>query len=114
MDKAAIKRAYKETKQPMGVYIIKNSKNDKVFIGCAVNLEARFNRHRAELKFGSHRNKELQKIWDSLGESAFEFEILDILDHENKIQADADEELHLLEDMWVQKLEKAGNLVTRL
>lgn len=114
MDKPAIKKAYKQTKQPMGVYRIRNSQNDKVYIGFATDLEARFNRQKSELKFGSHRNRELQKIWNSFGESAFEFEILDVLDHEENTQSSADEELHILTEMWIQKLKKTGNSVVCL
>jgi len=74
-------------------------------------LPARFNRHKAELKFGSHRNSELQEIWNSLGESALEFEILDVLDHEEKTQTNPAEELQVLTEMWIQKLKKAGDSI---
>jgi len=114
MDKSAIKKAYKQTKQPMGVYRIRNSQNDKAYIGFATDLPARFNRHKAELKFGNHRNRELQEIWNSIGESAFEFEILDVLDHEENTPASPDEELHILAEMWIQQLEKAGYSIVRL
>ena len=114
MDKSEMKRAYKQAKRPMGVYRIRNLHNDKVFIGFATDLPARFNRHKAELKFGNHRNRELQEIWNSFGESAFEFEILDVLDHEKNTQASPDEELHVLADMWIQKLKKVGDSVVYL
>jgi group I intron endonuclease len=114
MDKSEIKRAYKQSKRPMGVYRIRNSENDKVYVGFATDLEARFNRHKIELKFGNHRNKELQKLWNSFGESAFEFEILDVLDQEEGTQASPDEELHLLTEMWIQKLKEAGVAIVRL
>ena len=114
MDRSEIKRAYKQTKRPMGVYRIKNSHNDRIFIGFAADLEARFNRHKAELRFGSHRNKELQQMWNALGEPAFEFEILDVLDHEEKTQADPAEELRTLRDMWIQKLKSSGISVVNL
>jgi GIY-YIG catalytic domain-containing protein len=114
MDKSEIKKAYKQAKLPMGVYRIRNSQNDKEFIGFATNLPGRFNRHKAELKFGSHRNRELQEIWNSFGESFFEFEILDVLDHEEDTQTSPDEELHVLAEMWVQKLKKEGNSIVYL
>ena len=114
MNKSAIKKAYKQAKQPMGVYRIGNTRNDKVFIGFATNLQARFNRHHAELSFGSHENRELQEIWNSYGESAIEFEILDELKTEENTSTDNREELRLLAEMWVQKLEKAGDSVILL
>ena len=114
MDKSAIKKAYKLVKQPMGVYRIRISKNERTYIGFATNLQARFNRHKAELTFGNHRNKELQEIWNSFGESAFEFEILDVLDHEEHSQADVKDELQILTELWIQKLEKAEGSVVCL
>ena len=109
-----IKKTYKQAKQPMGVYRIKNSQNDTVFIGFATDLEAKFNRHKAELKFGSHRNKELQTIWNSLGESAFEFEILDVLKRDENDQTDVNEELQILTEMWIQQLKNTGASVVCL
>ena len=114
MDKAEIKRAYKQFKPPMGVYRITNTHNGTVFVGFATDLPARFNRHRAELKFGHHRNKELQEAWNSPGESAIEFEVLDELDHEDDPQTSRDEELRVLAEMWIQKLEEAGDPIVFL
>ena len=110
-----MKKAYKHAKRLMGVYKIRISRNDnKIFIGFATDLPGRFNRHKAELKFGSHRNRELQEIWNSFGEESFEFEILDVLDHGEEPHATPDEELHVLQEMWVQKLEKEGNFIVYL
>ena len=114
MDKSEIKKQYKEAKQPMGVYRIKISKNDKAFIGFATDLQSRFNRHKTELRFGSHRNKELQELWNSFGESAFKFEILDVLDHEEDAQTKVDEELRILAEMWIQKMKQNGEAVVCL
>ena len=114
MDKTEMKRAYKQSKRPMGVYRIRNSQNDKVYIGFATDLEDRFNRHKTELKFGSHRNKELQKMWNLYGESALEFEILDVLDQKEDTQASSDKELHVLTEMWIQKLKKTEDSIVRL
>jgi group I intron endonuclease len=109
-----VKREYKQTKRPMGVYGIRNSRNDKVYIGSGIDLSAKINRHKAELKFGHHRNKELQEAWNSLGESAFEFEVLDVLDHEENPQASPAEELHVLVEMWIRRLEEAGHFIVNL
>ncbi len=114
MDKLEMKKTYKQSKRPMGVYRIRNSQNDIVFLGFATDLPARFNRHRAELKFGNHRNSKLQEIWNSFGESIFEFEILDLLDHEKNNQSSPNEELHVLAEMWVHKLEKEGDSIVYL
>jgi hypothetical protein len=114
MDKSEIKKAYKQSLRPMGVYRIKTLGHDKIFIGLAADLQARFNRHKAELKFGNHRNKALQEIWNASGESSFEFEILDVLDPKEKDQSDHNEELKVLTEMWIQKFQKAGQSVVFL
>ena len=114
MDKAAIKRAYKETKRPMGVFGIRNTQTGKIYLGSGKDLPALFNRHKSELKFGSHRNRELQQAWKDLGEGALSFEVLDRLEPEGAVQSNPDEELKLLLDLWFQKLEAAGEQVVRL
>lgn len=114
MDRSSIKKEFKQARRPMGVYAIINSLDNRMFVGFATDLSSRINRHKAELKFGSHRNRGLQELWNSYGESAFEFEILEVLDHEEKVQASPDEELRVLALMWIQKLEKAGGLIVNL
>jgi len=109
-----MKRAYKQSKPPMGVYRIANRGNDTVFIGYASDLQARFNRHKAELRFGGHRNRELQDMWKAFGESAFTFEILDELEQKEETPANPKEELQVLAKMWVQKLKEAGETVVLL
>jgi hypothetical protein len=114
MDKSIMKKAYKEAKRSMGVYRITATGSDTVYVGFGTDLPAKINRHKAELKFGSHRNRELQEAWNSLGESAIEFGILDVLDHKENSQAHPAEELHVLVEMWIRKLEKAGHSVVSL
>jgi len=45
---------------------------------------------------------------------SFEFDILDELEYDENSTADPVEELHILRDMWIVKLEKEGNLVVTL
>jgi len=106
MDRAAVKKAYKEAKRPMGIYRILNTQNHKAYVGSSVDLPARINRHRAQLKLKSHQNRELQETWNLFGESAFKFEILDVLDHKEDSQANPVEELNVLLQMWISRLEK--------
>ena len=114
MDKSAAKKEYKEAKRPMGVYRIRNTRNHKSYVGFDRDWSARINRHKAELKFGSHRNRELQEEWISFGEASFQFEVLDELDHKETSQTSPIEELQVLAEMWIRKLEKAGDSVVNL
>jgi hypothetical protein len=111
MDKTKAKKDYKQAKRPMGVYRIRNTQTGKSYIGFSTDLQAGMNRHKAELKFGSHRNPELLAEWKSLGESCFQFEVLDELEQDDKAQADPMEELRILSEMWMRKIEEAGEPV---
>jgi hypothetical protein len=111
MDKSTVKKDYKQAKRMMGVYRIWNTRIDKSYVGFSMDLPGRINRHKAELKFGSHRNLKLLGEWNSLGESSFEFEVLDKLDHKEDSQTNPVEELRILTEMWIRKLENAGSVV---
>ena len=104
MDKKALLREYKETARPMGVYQIRNTANGKLFVGTSVNLPAILNRHRAELRAGGHRNRELQKDWAEFGPEAFEFEVLDTLAPREQPGGDPSGDLRALEELWLDKL----------
>jgi len=111
MDRSSLKREYRQAGRPMGVYGITDTVNNTIYIGYGTDVQARLNRHRAELKFGNHRTRKLQEAWNESGEPAFLFEVLDVLDPEKDSEADPGEELRTLAEMWIQKMEKAGNSV---
>ncbi len=108
MDKKALLREYRESPRPMGVYQVRNTANGKVLVGASVNLPAILNRHRAELRAGGHRNRELQKDWAEFGPEAFEFEVLDTLAPPERPDYDASDDLRALEELWLDKLSPFG------
>jgi hypothetical protein len=114
LDRSEAKKNYKQAKRPMGVYRIRNTRNGKSYVGFSMDLPARLSRHKAELKFGSHRNTELLGEWKLLGESCFEFEVLDELEYEENSESNPTEELDILTEIWIRKLEKEGSSVVRL
>ena len=69
-----------------------------------MNLPAILNRAKAELKMGSHRNVVLQEEWHQFGPEMFEFEELELLDPSDDPEYDATEDLHTLEELWLEKL----------
>jgi len=104
--RAELKKAYKETHKPMGVYQIRNDVNGKVFVGVSLNLPGILNRHRFELNMGNHQNKVLQTEWREFGESHFTFDILDELKPRNEeVPHNYREELAVLEALWLDKLQ---------
>ena len=108
MDRKALTREYKESRRPMGVYQVRNSVNGKLLVGASVDLVAILNRHRADLRMGGHRNRELQKEWAEFGAEAFEFEILDTLNPPERPDYDPKEDLKALEALWLDRLSPYG------
>jgi hypothetical protein len=104
MDKKALKREYKETTRPMGVYQIRNTVNGKVLIGTSTDLPSILNRRRGELRAGRHQNSALQKDLTELGADAFEVEILDTLPPSEQPDYDPADDLAALEGLWLEKL----------
>ena len=105
MDRREITKQYKQTIQPMGIYQIKNMRNGKLYIGSAKNLQGKINSHKFQLKNGLHRNKEMQREYNEAGEDGFSFEVLDYLKPKEDLNYDYTEELNLLEEMWLEKLQ---------
>jgi hypothetical protein len=105
MDKKDLKRQYKETVQPMGVYQIRNLTNGKIFLGSSTNLPGKFNSIRLQLQLGTYINKELQSDYTRLGEQRFAFEILDQLEPKEGPSYDYRDDIAVLEQMWREKLQ---------
>jgi group I intron endonuclease len=105
MDRKEIKRKYKQTSPPMGVYQIRNQVNGKIYIGSSKNLTGIFNRYKFQLKNGSHMNSELQKEFSQFGEESFCFEVLDNLKIQDDPLYNYDDDLKTLEELWLEKLQ---------
>jgi GIY-YIG catalytic domain len=67
----------REIPDTSGVYQIRCKRNGKIYIGSAVNLRARWDTHRRDLRRGLHHNLYLQHAWDRCGESDFELVVLE-------------------------------------
>jgi len=89
----------------MGVYQIRNLINGKIFLGSAKNLQAKLNSNKFQLDHGAHMNSELQKDYSELGEKNFAFEIVDYLKPKEEAGYDYTEDLTVLEEMWLEKLQ---------
>ncbi len=106
--KKELKDQYKQMKFPMGVFQIKNTSNNKVFIDNSLDMESKWNRHKMELKFGNHRNKNLQKDWNTYGEENFTFEVLSELKIKEGEIINYNSELNTLQDMVLQELDNTN------
>jgi hypothetical protein len=92
----------------MGVFLIRNILNDKVFLAVGRDLSGTINRHKFQLSTGSHPNKSLQADWDQNGADSFAFEILDQVNPGDDLRWDQQTELESLEQLWLAKLRPFG------
>jgi hypothetical protein len=106
--RAAIKRAYKETPRRAGVFQIKNTVTRKALLGSSTNLHGPLNKHRFMLSIGRHDNKALQDDWNRLGPEAFVFEVLQAIEPSDDPLFSLEDELALLEQIWLEKLHPFG------
>jgi hypothetical protein len=60
------------------------------------------------LSIGSHANPVLQKDWNQFGAGAFTFEVLEVVKPSDDPLFDLDDELTLLEQIWIEKLQPFG------
>ena len=103
-----IHREYKERVKPSGVFQVKNMANGKVLLGSSLNLEGPLNKHRFMLKINGHPNKELQQDWNELGPDQFSFEVLETIQISDNANFNLKDELTLLEEIWLEKLQPFG------
>ena len=89
----------------MGVFQIRNTSMDKVFIDSSTNIPGKINRHRFALNAGLHAAKELQKDWNEFGDRSFEFETLEPVEPRDDPNYNYAADLEVLEDLWLEKLE---------
>lgn len=68
-----------------GIYIIKNTQNNKVYVGSSVNVKNREYKHFWMLSRGVHDNPHLQKSYNKYGKSSFIFEVVEICDESKLI-----------------------------
>lgn len=106
--KKELKEQYKQMKFPAGVFQVRNTTNNKIFVEGSVILDAIWNRHRVQLNFGNHPNEELQKDWKELGESHFKFEIPDTIDPEKEEIKYPGKEVKSLEAIYIEELRPFG------
>lgn len=72
-------------KNTAGVYLLTNAANGRVYVGSAVDLAARWRRHRDELGRRVHHNPALQAAWNAHGAAAFTFTVLEVVAEKTKV-----------------------------
>ena len=85
-----------------GIYAIRNKKNNKQYVGSALNIEARWKRHLLQLKKKNHHSVYLLRAWEKYGPNEFEFVILEEV--QNK------EDIITREQWWIDNSKSKYNM----
>lgn len=79
-----------------GIYCIRNTIDNKVYVGSSCDIENRWKNHIWLLKNGFHHSSHLQNAWNKYDSNSFSFEILEEL-------SDNKEVLISREQYWIDK-----------
>ncbi len=104
-----LKREYKERRKPAGIFQVRNKVNGKVLLGSSLNLEGPLNSHKFMLAIGRHRNEKLQQEWNEYGADQFVFEVLEEVKFKDDPEFNLNDELTLLEEIWLEKIQPFGD-----
>jgi len=101
-DRKAARAAYKQRKAPAGIYAVRFSNSDGVWVGKTADVTKIANRIRFTLDLGTSPRKSLQQAWNHHGAMNFVFEELE------RLGDDVDEISHerLLKDKLAQWRER--------
>lgn len=91
-----------------GIYCIKNTVNNKIYVGKSINIYGRIKQHITQLNHKSKdENYHLIQAWHKYGRNSFTYEVLEYLEFEKYDDNSVDQQLKLLADrelFWIQKL----------
>ncbi len=77
----------------VGIYVIMNCSNLKIYVGQSTNVEDRIAHHKSSLKHNRHENSHLQRAWNKYGASNFKFRVIHVCE---------EDELDALERQYIQ------------
>ncbi|MCS0653463.1 GIY-YIG nuclease family protein [Cytobacillus firmus] len=107
--KRELKQQFKETPIEAGIYQIKNTVNNKIFIGSTNNLKS-LNGVRFSLETNGYMpNRGLQEEWNQFGKEAFEISVLEKLKKKDDPYFKEKEALGKLEEKWLEELQPFGD-----
>lgn len=85
-----------KSEKEQGIYIIRVTGTDHVYVGSSIALHLRFKRHLSQCRAHTHFNPILQSCFDKYGESSFEFGVLEFVEDSS--------ELLIREQHWIDSL----------
>lgn len=75
-------RDYKSHTSTRGIFAVRCAATGDVWVGSTPTLDTVQNKHWFMLRYGHHRNKRLQAVWNEHGEQSFRCETVEALDED--------------------------------
>lgn len=70
----------------MGIYYVRNTKTDQMYVGSSVDIDSRIKRHILALTKGQHHSVYLQRAWDKYGQASFDFGLAEEVEDRGQLQ----------------------------
>ena len=105
-----IARAYAERERVQGVFAVRCTASGDVWVSASRNLDTQKNSVWFALRMGGHPNKAVQAAWNTHGEEAFVYEIVEKLSAESLTPIGLRDLMKARERHWREAL-AAGALV---
>jgi hypothetical protein len=99
-----LKKQYRETPPPMGIYAMRSLSSGRVIVEASTNVQAAMYRARFELDRKSYRDKQLQQDWLAFGPDQCRFEVIDLVKQRDDPAFDYKAELAGLLTMWREEM----------
>jgi hypothetical protein len=82
MNKREARNEFKSRRTPKGIFAIRCTAAEEVWVGASDHLNSARNGIWFLLRNGLHPNKRLQATWNTHGEEAFDYEVLENVDED--------------------------------
>lgn len=105
MDKKKIQEDYKGRAVTGGIYAIRNTLTNRIFLDASTDLQASQNRFEFAQKTGSCVHYKLQKDWAKQESGSFTYEVLEELQKgDTQTQEEFKSDIGVLMEIWQEKL----------
>lgn len=107
--KKELKETYRQMSFRMGVFQVRNTQNNRIWVHHSMDLDRAWNSVRLQLQSNTHPNTALQEDWSQLGENGFAYEIVEELKDTQDPTVDYKKEVQTLYKLCLDELKPYGD-----